>query len=70
MNISLKNLPLSEMEITIIVLPKEYEKFMLSAARQLSETLKLEGFRPGHAPYDIVRQKIGATAILEHASRK
>ncbi|HOZ36236.1 MAG TPA: trigger factor [bacterium] len=67
MNISLKNLPLSEMEITIIVLPKEYEKFMLSAARQLSETLKLEGFRPGHAPYDIVRQKIGATAILEHA---
>ena len=67
MNIALKNLPSSEVELTIEIPPAEYQKFMLSGAKQLSETLKIEGFRPGHAPYDIVSKKVGEGAILEQA---
>jgi trigger factor len=67
MKIELKNLPQSEIELTIEVPATEYQKFMGAAARQISETIKIEGFRPGHAPYDIVNKKVGEGAILEQA---
>ncbi len=67
MRVELKNLPHSEVELTIEVPLPEYQKFMAPAARQLSESIKIEGFRPGHAPYEVVSQKVGEGAILEQA---
>ena len=67
MRVELKNLPQSEIELTIEVPVDEYQKFMAVAAKKISETIKIEGFRPGHAPYDIVNQKVGEGAILEQA---
>lgn len=41
---------------------------MLRAAEHLSEHSKIEGFRPGRAPYNIVKSRFGEAAILEAAA--
>jgi trigger factor len=41
---------------------------MKKAAEHMSEQSKIEGFRPGHAPYDIVKSRFGEQAILEEAA--
>ncbi|MEJ5313353.1 MULTISPECIES: trigger factor [Anaerolinea] len=43
------------------------EKFKRKAARKISERTKIPGFRPGKAPYEMVRRIIGDAAILEEA---
>src|SRR3989344_6015155 len=68
MDIKLKNLPKSEMEITIELSAEELNPYMQKAAEHISEHAKIEGFRPGKAPYDIVRGRFGEAAILEEAS--
>jgi trigger factor len=68
MDIKLKNLPKSEVEITIELSADEINPFMFHAAEHLSEHSKIEGFRPGKAPYDIVKARFGEAAILESAS--
>ena len=37
------------------------------AARKISERTKIPGFRPGKAPYDVVRRYYGESAITEEA---
>jgi trigger factor len=37
------------------------------AARKISERIKIPGFRPGKAPYDVVRRFYGDSAITEEA---
>lgn len=62
-----KKLPKSEMEITITVAPADYENEMKQAAKHLSEVAAIKGFRPGAAPYDIIKQQMGEQKILETA---
>ena len=64
---TLKNLPKSQAEIVITVTPDEYMKDMEAAAARLSERAAIHGFRPGKAPYDIVKQQLGEIKILEEA---
>lgn len=64
---TLKNLPKSQVEIVITVTPDEYMKDMEAAAARLSERAAIHGFRPGKAPYDIVKQQLGEIKILEEA---
>lgn len=52
----------------IEVPPEEWREFYDETARELSAELKIEGFRPGHAPQKYVEEKIGAAKILEHAA--
>ncbi|NQU77314.1 trigger factor [Candidatus Falkowbacteria bacterium] len=40
------------------------------AAARLSKDFKIPGFRPGKAPYDIVKKEIGEAKILEEAADK
>lgn len=55
------------MELTIEVEPSEYEKFVHKSAERLSKDIKIDGFRPGKAPYDIVVKKFGELHIMENA---
>jgi len=64
---SLKQLPKSQIELTITVTPTDYKKEMESAALRLSERAAIHGFRPGKAPYDVVKQNLGEIKILEEA---
>lgn len=57
----------SEIELTIEVNQEEYQPFLEKAAARLSQTSKIEGFRPGKAPYDIVKQRFGEMAIYQEA---
>ncbi len=64
----IKNQPkLSEVELTIEITPEEYQPFLKKAAVRLSKNTKIEGFRPGKAPYDIVKQQVGEMDIYQEA---
>jgi trigger factor len=43
------------------------ERYKRSAARKISSSTRIAGFRPGKAPYDIVRRQYGDQAIYEEA---
>ncbi len=64
---SVKQLGKSSVEITITVPPADYQKNLEAAAGRLSERAAMKGFRPGKAPYDIVKQQLGEVKILQEA---
>jgi len=67
MNIQ-KNQPKpSQMELTITIRLEEYQPFLEKAAVRLSQSNKIDGFRPGKAPFEIVRQRFGEMKIYEEA---
>jgi trigger factor len=70
MDIKIKNLPKSEKELTIELTAEEVAPFMQHAAMHMSEHAKIEGFRPGKAPYDIIKSRFGEAAILEEAAEE
>lgn len=62
-----KKLEKSQTELTITVAPEEYQKFLERAAQDISEHTTIKGFRPGHAPYEHVKNTVGEEKIYEHA---
>jgi len=67
MQVSKKDLSKAEQELIIEVNSDELKPFLLKAARRLSQNMKIEGFRPGMAPYEIVKQRAGEMAIYSEA---
>lgn len=63
----IQKLPKSMLEITIEVSTDELTPFLKKSAEKISETAKIEGFRPGKAPYEIIVKKYGEMAILQEA---
>jgi trigger factor len=56
-----------ELEITVRVERADAQPWLDKAAAHLSEHRPIKGFRPGKAPYDIVKREFGEAAILEAA---
>ena len=54
-------------ELTVEIDPERMEAAKRRAARKLSERGKIPGFRPGKAPYEMVRRQYGEEAIVEQA---
>lgn len=67
MKIDYKELPKSQAEITIELTPQEFDPFLKKAALDISEKVKISGFRPGKAPYDIIKQQVGELALWQEA---
>lgn len=67
MKIDVKELTKSQVELTVEISPEEMEPFMEKAASRISESLRIPGFRPGKAPYCLVKEKAGEMAIMEEA---
>lgn len=67
MKSDIKKLPKSMVEITVEVGVEEIQPYLKKAAIKISETAKIEGFRPGKAPYEIIKGKFGDMAILQEA---
>ena len=67
MKITKKELPKNQVELSIEVEEKEYQSFLEKTAEQMSKDAKIQGFRPGKAPYDIVKKKFGEMKIFEQA---
>jgi trigger factor len=61
--------PRDDHQMTMIVElePEKLESARKRAARRIAEKVKISGFRPGKAPYDVVRRLYGDGAITEEA---
>jgi trigger factor len=66
-NIDKKNLDAHTLEITVKVTKAEAQPWLDKAAAHLSEHKPIKGFRPGKAPYDIVKREYGEPAIMQEA---
>jgi len=69
MNVIKKNLEKSQVEINVELTLDEFKPYIDQGVIKLSKDVKIEGFRPGKVPYDILKQKIGEMSILEEAAR-
>jgi len=67
MKYELKKLGKSQVELKIIVTPEDYRKDLEAAATRLSERAAIKGFRPGKAPYEIVKEQLGEIKMFEEA---
>ncbi|MFA6307492.1 MAG: trigger factor [Patescibacteria group bacterium] len=67
MQITKKNLAKNQVELAIEVSLEEMKPFLEKAASKMSQRTKLPGFRPGKAPYELVKNKFGEMAIYQEA---
>jgi trigger factor len=68
MKYTIKKLPKSQVELVFEVPFEEVEKNKKQVLEKIGKELKVEGFRPGHVPPQIVEREVGQMAILEEAS--
>jgi len=69
MNITKKDLGKSQIELTIELTIEEFKPYIKKGVEKVSREVKIDGFRSGKIPYDILKQKIGEMTILEEAAR-
>lgn len=69
MNIAKNKLPKSQIELTVEMGAEEFAPYIRRGAEAVSREVKIEGFRPGKVPFDILKKKIGEMTILEEAAR-
>ena len=67
MQINKQQIKPSELELTIEINQAEYQPYLEKASSRMSQSSKIEGFRPGKAPYDLVKQRFGEMAIYQEA---
>lgn len=67
MKYDLKKLDQAQVSLTFTVTPADYKKDVENAAVKLSERAAIKGFRPGKAPYNIVKQQLGELKIMQEA---
>ncbi len=70
MSYTTKKLSKSQLEFTFTVQPDEYKKDVEAAAVRMGERAAIKGFRPGKAPYDIVKEQVGEINIMQEALEK
>jgi len=69
MKIEKKDLEKSQLEITVEISTEEFKSYIEKGAKKVSEQVKIEGFRPGKAPLEVLKQKVGEMSILEEAAQ-
>jgi trigger factor len=57
----------NRVKFTFTFTPEEAKPYMEEAAKQLAETTKIPGFRPGKATFDVVKQHVGEMTLMEAA---
>ncbi|PIZ71744.1 trigger factor [Candidatus Peregrinibacteria bacterium CG_4_10_14_0_2_um_filter_43_11] len=67
MKCTVKKLPKSEMELTITVSYGTYQKHEKKALEELNKSVKVDGFRSGHIPEEVVRERVNPEAIISAA---
>jgi trigger factor len=66
----IKKLPKSKIEIAISIPWGDWKKYIEQAVKEISEEIKVDGFRPGKAPKNLIEQKVGKGVILNKAGQK
>jgi len=57
-----------EIEITVELSIEDMKPYLDKASEKISQDTKTEGFRPGKAPYDILKKQVGEMTILQEAA--
>jgi len=68
MQVIKKDLEKSQVELTVVLEFSEFQPYIEKGAKHVSEHVKIEGFRPGKVPYEVLKQKVGEISILEEAA--
>lgn len=68
MNVTVKKLPESKVELQITLPWEEWKGEMEHAAEHLAKDVKVAGFRPGKAPRDVIEKRFGKQALLIEAA--
>ncbi len=68
MSYVVEQLPENKAKITVTIPAEEVTEACHVAAEHMAEDVTIPGYRPGKAPYEAIKQKIGEMAILEHAT--
>ncbi len=66
MNIKVEKQPKSEVKLTITLGIEEQNKYYEKAVKELSNMVKVPGFRPGHIPAEILKKHVKEGAIEAH----
>lgn len=69
MNLTKKDLGKSQIELTVELTVEEFRPYVLRGAEKVSLEVKVGGFRPGKAPYEVLKNTIGEMTILEAGAR-
>ena len=69
MSVIKNNISASRVELLVTVSAEDMVRYAQQAAAQLSEKNKIEGFRPGKAPFEVIKNRLGDMAIAEEASQ-
>jgi trigger factor len=67
-NVTVKKLPESKVEITVTLPWEEWKGEMDHAAEHLAKDVKVAGFRPGKVPRDVIEKRFGKEALLMEAA--
>lgn len=67
MQVDIKKLPKSMVEVSVSLAWDEWKKAFAHAVEEVSKSVKIEGFRTGKAPRELIEQKVGKGVILAEA---
>ena len=65
MKVEIKKLPKSEVQLTISVPFETYKKWEKRALEELGKEIKVPGFRSGHVPEEVIREKVREEGVKE-----
>ncbi len=68
MQVTKNNLSASQVELIVELSAEEMARFVKQAAEQLSFKHKIEGFRPGKAPLEVIENRFGEMVLVEEAA--
>ncbi len=69
MKVNKKELKKSQVELEVIVPWKDLEKKLHQGAENLSKHVKIDGFRPGKVPFEVLKERLGEMAIINEAAQ-
>ena len=69
MKVEKKDLEKSQVELNVELSLEEFKPYIEKGAIKVSKDVKIDGFRQGKVPYEMLKQKIGEMTILEEAAR-
>ncbi len=65
MKIASQQLEDHQVKLTVEIEPDQFEEAKRRAARRLAKRIKIPGFRPGKAPYNVIARHVGEEALIE-----
>lgn len=69
MKVEKKDLEKSQVELNIELSLDEFKPYIEKGVKEVSKGMKIDGFRDGNAPADMVMKKAGEMNVLDHSAR-